>query len=278
MSYTPKIYDCFTLRDELDVLELRLNILDGVVDKFVICEANKTFTNQDKPYNYHNNRSRFEKWADKIIYLPIELEDEGLDFETKDTSYNPTSAAWQFEFQQRSALIYGLNQIKPNDLIMLGDIDEIPNPKDVLNIKTPTICVMDFYYYYVNNKSIGPRDNHWLGTAIINKGILDQLSSLQELRNIRHTLQPIKSGWHLSYLGGKEMIKNKIQSFSHTEYNDEKFYGDENISNCLNTGKDIFNRVGMNFSLVNIQDEYPSEILEIILKYPNFIYDPQRHY
>ena len=278
MNYTPKIYDCFTLRDELDVLELRLNILDGVVDKFVICEANKTFTNQDKPYNYHNNRSRFEKWADKIIYLPIELEDEGLDFETKDTSYNPTSAAWQFEFQQRSALIYGLNQIKPNDLIMLGDIDEIPNPKDVLNIKTPTICVMDFYYYYVNNKSIGPRDNHWLGTAIINKGILDQLSSLQELRNIRHTLQPIKSGWHLSYLGGKEMIKNKIQSFSHTEYNDEKFYGDENISNCLNTGKDIFNRVGMNFSLVNIQDEYPSEILEIILKYPNFIYDPQRHY
>ena len=39
------IYDCFTFRDEFDMLEIRLRILDRVVDKFVICEADRTFTN-----------------------------------------------------------------------------------------------------------------------------------------------------------------------------------------------------------------------------------------
>lgn len=278
MSYTPKIYDCFTLRDELDVLELRLSILDSVVDKFVICEADKTFTNQPKPYNYHNNKSRFEKWADKIIYLPIELEDEGLDFETKDTSYNPTSAAWQFEYQQRSALIYGLGDVNDEDLIMMGDLDEIPNPKDIKSYGFPVVFSMDFYYYFINNKSIGPQDLIWHGTALIQGKNLPNFTSLQQLRDVKNSFHKVKSGWHLSYLGGKEMIRNKIQSFSHTEFNNEKFYGDENITNCLNTGKDIFNRAGMNFSLINIQDVYPSEIIEIISKYPNFIYDTQRYY
>ena len=64
------IYDCFIFRDELDILEIRLNILNNVVDRFVICEANKTFTNQLKPYNFYNNSKRFEKFLDKIIYLP----------------------------------------------------------------------------------------------------------------------------------------------------------------------------------------------------------------
>ena len=51
------IYDCFTFRDEFDMLEIRLRILDRVVDKFVICEADRTFTNQPKPYNFLANKN-----------------------------------------------------------------------------------------------------------------------------------------------------------------------------------------------------------------------------
>jgi beta-1,4-mannosyl-glycoprotein beta-1,4-N-acetylglucosaminyltransferase len=272
------VYDCFTLRDELDMLELRLSILDKVVDKFVICEANKTFTNHSKNYNYLENLDRFKQWHDKIIYLPIELEDDGLDFTTKDTTYTPTSAAWQFEYQQRSALIYGLNEIEDNDLILMGDVDEIPNPKDIKNSLDLTIFVMDFYYYFINNKSMGPQDKQWLGTAAIKGKYLSKLNSLQELRNIRHTLNPIKSGWHLSYMGGKEMIKEKIKTISHTEYNKEEYYSNENIELSLNTGKDIFNREEMNFQIVDTKNEYPIEIFELINKYPNLIYDPKTTY
>lgn len=271
-----KIYDCFTFRDELDVLELRLKILDKVVDKFVICEANKTFTNISKPYHYLDNIERFKKWEDKIIYLPIELEDEGLDFTTYDSSYNPNSPAWQFEYQQRSALIYGLEGVLPDDLILMGDLDEIPNPKDIIPYDKPTTFEMDFFYYYCNNKSIGPRDASWLGTTLINGEYLSTLKSLQQLRDLKNNFQnKIKSGWHLSYLGGKEMIQTKITSFSHTEFNQEKYWGDENVEDCLQTGKDVFNRPGMNFKVQYIEEIYPYEIIDIIIQYPKFIFNDE---
>lgn len=266
------IYDCFTFRDELDILEIRLKILDSVVDKFVICEANKTFTNKLKPYNFIENYERFNKWADKIIYLPIELEPEGLDFSTRDSQYNPTSAAWQFEYQQRSALVYGLETAQPGDCIMMGDIDEIPDPKDVKHYDTPMSFAMDFFYYYINNRSIGPIDSVWSGTTMIPQSFLKSLSSFQELRNLRIRFNHIKSGWHLSYMGGKEMIRNKIKSFSHTEYNSEEYYGDANVDESLRTGKDIFHRPGMNFQIVNANDYYSPEILDILNQYPNLIY------
>ena len=72
------IYDCFTLRDELDILELRFKILGDVVDKFVISEASTTFTNQPKKLYYQENADRFKKCADKIIYRPFDLETNGM--------------------------------------------------------------------------------------------------------------------------------------------------------------------------------------------------------
>jgi len=267
------IYDCFTFRDELDILEIRLNVLNDVVDKFVICEADKTFTNQPKPYIFLQNIDRFSKWIDKISYLPITLEDEGLDFSKNDSSYTPTSAAWQFEYQQRSALIYGLNEAQPNDLILMGDLDEIPNPLDIKDYGFPVVYAMDFFYYFVNNKSIGPRDKTWLGTAQINGSYLSKLENLQELRNIKNNFHPIKSGWHLSYMGGKELIQTKIKSFSHTEYNQEKYYSDENINNSLLTGKDIFGREGMNFEIINLSSYYPQNVIDTFKNYPSLIYE-----
>lgn len=268
-----KIYDCVIIRDELDILELRLKILNDKVDKFVICEADKTFTNISKPYTFLENFSRFEKWQDKIIYLPIELDDSGLNFSKKDTEFNPKSAAWQFEYQQRNALIYGLENIDSDDIIMLGDVDEIPNPENIKDIQNPTSCVMSFYYYFINNKSIGPQDKIWRGTTILKGSHLKQFPSIQYIRENAWSFSQVIGGWHWSYLGGKEVIKNKIQSFSHTEYNNESFYNDNHIEYCLNHGKDIFNRSSMNFQIIDIYHEYPSEILKILQEYPKFLHN-----
>ena len=265
------IYDCFIIRDEIETLELRMKILGDVVDKFVICEANKTFTNVPKPYNFLENYPRFQQWEDKIIYVTAELNDDGLDFSQNDASYSPTSAAWQFEYQQRNGIIGGLDKINDDDIILMGDVDEIPNPLDIKSYDYPVTFVMDFYYYFVNNKSINV-DRKWFGT-VCTKGIhLKNGVSIQDLRNQRTTYYPILSGWHWSYLGGKEAIRTKIKSFSHTEYNSEKYYGDENIDECLKTGKDLFNRPGQEFQLVDIASQVPPSILDIINKYPHLIY------
>lgn len=66
-----KIYDCICLFDELDMLEIRLNILDEHVDFFVIVEANRSFLGVPKPFNFESNQGRFRKWAHKIIYYKI---------------------------------------------------------------------------------------------------------------------------------------------------------------------------------------------------------------
>jgi len=270
------IYDCFTFRDELDMLELRLKILDPVVDKFVICEADKTFTNQSKPYNFLDQKDRFKRWIDKIIYLPVELDSEGLDFSKKDTEYNPYSAAWMLEMQQRSGLILGLDNATDEDTIMLGDVDEIPYPQDVKHVNTPTVCVNKFFYYYINNLSVGPRDRNWLGTALLPYTHLKNFANLEKVRGNRNYFQPIQSGWHLSFMGGKELIKRKIQTISHTEYNNEKYYNDKNIDECLLLGKDVFQREGMNFQIVNPSSFYPEYVLEIFKDYPSWIYDTKR--
>ena len=68
------------------------------------------------------------------------------------------------------------------------------------------------------------------------------------------------------------MIQNKIKSISHTEYNKEQYYNYENIEMCLNTGKDIFNREGMNFTIIPLDQLYSENILKIINQYKNFIY------
>ncbi len=66
-------YDVFRFFNELDLLELRLNILDAHVDYFVLVEATKTFSGLDKPLYYQENKERFAKWNHKIIHHIITL-------------------------------------------------------------------------------------------------------------------------------------------------------------------------------------------------------------
>ena len=70
-----KIYDCFIFNNEVDLLKLRLNILDDVVDKFVIIEGKKTFSGNDKESIFLKNKEKFSRWEDKIIYRHIDIPD-----------------------------------------------------------------------------------------------------------------------------------------------------------------------------------------------------------
>ena len=66
------IYDCFTFFNEFDLLEIRLNELDSVVDKFVLVEATKTFSGKDKPLYFNENKNKFNKFLNKIIHVIVD--------------------------------------------------------------------------------------------------------------------------------------------------------------------------------------------------------------
>lgn len=68
----PRIFDCFNFHHELDQLEVRLRELYDHVDFFVLVESSFTYTNQDKPLYYNENRQRFSRWADKIIHVVLD--------------------------------------------------------------------------------------------------------------------------------------------------------------------------------------------------------------
>jgi beta-1,4-mannosyl-glycoprotein beta-1,4-N-acetylglucosaminyltransferase len=275
------IVDCFTFFNELDLLEFRLKLLSNVVDKFVICESNLTFSGNTKPYNFQDNRERFKDWEDKIIYLPIEQDKEGMTFE-KVTSYSPNNGPFLLEYQQRNALLYAAELMKDDDLVLMGDLDEIPDPRAITALSQSGIIInginnavsfpMLFHYYYMNCQMEG-YDRIWNGTIACFADYFKEAGP-QHLRDNRNafTKLPVIGGYHFSYLGGPDKVKTKIESFAHTEFNRPDITSDENILNAINNGQDIFKRSGLSYKLVPVS-EYPEPIRSLMLEYPQFIKD-----
>ena len=112
------IYDTFLFFNEFDLLDIRLHELDAVADKFVLVEATRTHSNQTKPLYYAENRERYAAFHDKIIHVVVD--------DTPDTA-----DAWAIERFQRDAILRGLTRCRPDDLILMSDVDEIPRCRAV---------------------------------------------------------------------------------------------------------------------------------------------------
>lgn len=269
------IYDCFIFYNELDLLEARLELYKDKVDYFVICEADRTHSGIPKPYNYLDNIDRFKEYSDKIIYLAVELNIEGLDITHKPLTMDFSTAYFNLEEQHRRGLAHSFTKIHDNDVVLLSDLDEFPSYEvlDYLKQNTPDepfVLTQQLHYYYVNCKSVG-NGSHWNGTMVVN-GALAKCNDGQSLRQLRGNVNKAypNAGWHFSYLGGIDKIKDKIQSYSHQEFNTHVILDDKNLSTCLNEGKDIFGRNGEKYEFTSL-NEYPSYLINVISKYPKFI-------
>lgn len=267
-----KIIDCFTFFNELDMLEFRLKLLGDHVDHFVLAESNITHSGQPKPFYFEENKARFKQWKEKIIYLPVNQSTEGLVFDAE-TSYNPQSAAWKLENGQRNALAAAKDIIADDDLVLLSDLDEIPDPavlKKTNPADSPVVLSMLFHYYFLNCQNTG-HERWWNGT-IASTGKQFKATTPQELRDKRNDWPVVKkAGWHFSYLGGLEKIKEKIRSFAHTEFNKEEFLSDENIMEAMEKGKDVFKRPGVHYRFVSPL-YYPGYLRNIMLQYPALLH------
>jgi beta-1,4-mannosyl-glycoprotein beta-1,4-N-acetylglucosaminyltransferase len=262
-----KIYDCFPFFNELELLEIRLNTLYNMVDYFVISECTHTFTGKEKELYFKNNFSKFNKFKDKIIYSIVD-----------DSPPEYSTAAR--EIFQKNSILNPLKECNDEDIIMISDIDEIPNPKILSNvIKNVTkdnlqILMQNFYYYYLNNyiEEDYFGNTSWHGTRVSSFWLFKQLN-VNNIRNQQLTgINPIKilnGGWHFSFLGGKEKIIEKLNAYAHQEYNTDKVRSNiENNMECLD--QDLFFRK-MKAKTVNIDDSYPDYLLQNIDKYIHLV-------
>ena len=144
----PKIYDCFPFFNELDLLEIRLNYLDSVVDYFVLCESEITFSGLPKKLFYQENKDLFKKFEHKIIHVVVD------DTPAEYIKFDP----FRTDQHQRNSVAKGLNNCNDDDIIITSDLDEFPNIeiiKDLNSFYREDVLfhlAQDMYYYYFNLK------------------------------------------------------------------------------------------------------------------------------
>lgn len=210
-----KIDLCYIL-NELDVLEVRLNILDKHVDRFIIVESDTTFSGVPKDFCFNLNDERWSKWKHKIIHYKV------TNFPDDHTIYNmalssPNTGShehyWMREFYIKESARDALRDLDDDDIVFISDMDEIWNPdleysphsEEVLKPKQLP------YLYYFNQRT----DENWLGwtgttvcryqtikDGIINHIRTDELTPYTVVEN---------GGWHFNSIGGKEKKINASQ-------------------------------------------------------------------
>ena len=260
--------------DEDLVLDLRLNILNNYVDKFVIAEATKDHTGKDKKLNFNINN--FSKFKNKISYIIVEDMPTNLKFYKKNWPVHHLR-----DQHQRNALARGYEDSNDEDLIMISDIDEIPDPNKIkiFDVKNKYACfIQKNFQSKINLLNIS--DKNWMGTKIIKK---KYIKSPQWLRNIK-TAKPsfwkfykprqpqliYDGGWHFSFLKNPKGISKKIQSYSHSEYNKSIYTDEKKIAERINNRIDIFDR-NFKYAKIDMDDTFPKYILENINKYKDWI-------
>ncbi|WP_215755408.1 discoidin domain-containing protein [Acetobacter sp. P5B1] len=233
----PKVIDCFSFFNEYDLLEMRLEELDPIVDYFVICEARYTYTGKEKELNFLKNEKKYAKYAKKIIHIAIEKFPEGL-------------TAAEIDAYQREEMMKEIRKFEPDDLIMHSDVDEIPrvdSVKKAIDFDGITFFVMDMYQYYFNMRERTNWDSAYAVKAkyfsmLLEDGNQKNIRDLQVkdfqgliLKNIppylltflrydfRRKLNEYKipvqaeknAGWHFTNIGDLDFLEKKFQSYAH---------------------------------------------------------------
>jgi beta-1,4-mannosyl-glycoprotein beta-1,4-N-acetylglucosaminyltransferase len=283
-----KIFDCFMYFDEEIVLDLRLNTLNEFVDYFVIVESKFTHSGDRRELKF--NHKKFEKFKHKIIYLiydqlPSQIEKINVEdkADVKSTKYI-FNAAYR-ENGQRNYIEKGLINAKKNDLILISDVDEIPNLSKINFNKINKKIILfrqDMFYYKFN---LHFPNLIWTGTKGCKK---KDLLNPQWLRNVKDrkysffridtffsknkytSIKVINNGgWHFSYLKTAKEIEHKLKSYLHHREFDEDPLSVKKINEIIKNKKAIYD-LSVDKSLSKIGDGSKLEKFELN-KLPTYI-------
>lgn len=242
-----KIIDCFTFYKEMDMLYYRLSILYDIVDYFVIVEARQTHVGIDKVLYFEENKERYAQFLDKIIHVVVELpfKHPNIDFHL--------SQQWINEIYQRDCISFGIDKIpdlQDDDIIIITDVDEIPDKNTLHFIKSNTInikykiCYLLMVQHYYN-LTIKHNDMIWCHAKLLDyfsyKYYISTGLSCDKIRMIHCSVHPPfynglhipKGGWHLCSFGDLYFIKNKHDMYAHQEVNTSEINNYERILKCI---------------------------------------------
>lgn len=273
-----RVFDCFTFFNELDLLEIRLQLLDDVVDYFVLVEADRTFSNQPKPLFFAENRERYARWEAKILYVAVEHDATGLDF-SRPAFWDPARGPWSLERRQRDGFAIITPMLQDSDVILVSDVDEIPASaairRAVARLSSATAAVPGYvfrqvmHHYYLNMQSTGLDRLHH-GTRAVRASYFRDTPP-NRIRSARWQFPRIgDGGWHFSFLGDPAEIARKIRSYSHQEFNRAEVTNERRITRVVRTGSGVTDTFGHYYEQHPLSD-YPADLAHILVRYPHLL-------
>lgn len=220
--------------DEEMLLDLRLNILDKFVDKFIIVESSYTHSGKEKKLTFDINK--YSKFKKKINYIILKNPPTGIESINNNDSEDEISRkeilnALKRENLQRNTILNGLQDADKDDWVIVSDLDEIPDLTNINfnNIKNKIIFFKQKVFYYKLNLEL--KTLRWIGSKACKK---KNLKSPQWLRNIKDKIYPKwrmdillsnkkyndiyfveNGGWHFSFVKNPEDIEKKLKSYLH---------------------------------------------------------------
>ena len=255
-----KIFDCFMFYDEELLLDIRMNILDKLVDYFVIVESKFFHNGKERELKFDINK--YSKFKKKIIYIIQDKQPQGIkliepldDEGTK--SFKMIYNAHLREHYQRNLIENGLNNSEEDDIILISDVDEIPNLENVniTNIKNKLILFEQDIFYYKLNRYLP--NFKWYGTKACKKRYLKSPQWLREIKNKDYSFIRIDTffsklkyidkyyvrdgGWHFSNLKNSKDIEIKLKSYLHHRDYEAEELGIEKIKKLIEENKTIYN-------------------------------------
>lgn len=280
-----KVFDSFIFFNELELLEMRLNILNDVVDYFVLTESPFTVSGNEKPLYYENNKDRFGKLNDKIIHNITEEIPNNFDHMIEKTKYHVAykdldpygtrfidlPIRFQRAVYNRNASAFGIEKsgASDDDIIITSDADEIINPYiledvDWFDPNNHYVTLCNAYYYKLNFLY----QDDWMGSRICTWKHLKSTTIDQLRQDHKNAYRIEQGGWHFSFLGDAENFKLKLASYEHTENNIDTVIS--NAEEKIEKGLDPLNR-GMVYKAVSIDESYPEYIQNNQEKYSHLI-------
>lgn len=257
------IIDTTLFNNEFDMLYIRMALTESWVDRWVICEGNRTLSGIPKPYRLTENLDRYQRWGDRLRVITLDVPD--------------TWSNWDIENGQRAALVPGYLDADDNDIVMHSDLDEILDPTRIHDVLAQleradraVSCSLEMYMRRFDQKI----DRNWAGNVVakkrhfqdpckLYKGINAGIGTPQKKKDRSHCARTEGNvGWHWGWMGDESTVKTKVVSCIETQHRNV----DEVYKNFENNRADL----AINHKCVTdlVETDYPPEVMTVIKKYP----------
>jgi beta-1,4-mannosyl-glycoprotein beta-1,4-N-acetylglucosaminyltransferase len=233
VAHETSVWDCFLFNDELTLLEFRLRLLNPVVDRFVVVESTRSHTGQPKNAHLAENIARFDRYRQKIEHIVVDDMPED-------------APPWTLERNQRAAVWRGLAGVGQEDLVMVGDLDEVPDPAVVRELartlQRPTRLAMRHFIFAANFELA----DEWTDGTMAARGnqlgdsrmavLMGDPDAAWSAENDHITP---RAGCHLSYLGGQAAVAAKLTFTPHQEFAVPALTRPRHINRCVALGVQV---------------------------------------